>query len=185
MRLERSEVGWGEPAPIAAGVATKKKTKGCYMYSKTLVVGWGDMDFNAHMGAAAYLVKCFDLRMMYFAENGYPMGELTRLRLGPVGMKDELEYFSEVGLLDTIVVTMSLTGMSTDGSRWRLRQEVLRPDGKACARLTSSGGWMDLAARKLAAPPAALLALLKKVMVVDDFVELPSSLKPASWRAAE
>jgi acyl-CoA thioesterase FadM len=81
--------------------------------------------------------------------NGYPMGEFTRLRLGPVGMKDELEYFSEVGLLDTIVVTMSVTGMSTDGSRWRLRQEVFRPDGKACARLTSSGGWMDLAARKL------------------------------------
>ena len=41
------------------------------MYSKTLVTGWGDMDFNAHMGAAAYLVKCFDVRMMYFAENGY------------------------------------------------------------------------------------------------------------------
>jgi acyl-CoA thioester hydrolase len=113
------------------------------------------------------------------------MGEFARLRLGPVGMKDELEYFSEVGLLDTIIVTMSLVGMSTDGSRWRLRQDVLRLDGEACARLTSSGGWMDLAARKLAAPPAALLGLHKKDMAMDDFVELPSSLKPASWQAAE
>jgi acyl-CoA thioester hydrolase len=57
-------------------------------------------------------------------------------------------------------------------------EEVLRPDGKACVRLTSSGGWMNLAARKLVAPPATLLALLKKGMVIDDFVELPSSLKP-------
>jgi acyl-CoA thioester hydrolase len=152
--------------------------KGRNMYSKTLVAGWGDMDFNAHMGAAAYLIKCVDVRMMYFAENGYPMGEFARLRLGPVAMKDDLEYFSEVGLLDTIIVTMSLVGMSIDGSRWRLRQDVLRPDGKACARLTSSGGWMDLAARKLAAPPAALLGLLKKDMAMDDFVELPSSLSP-------
>lgn len=148
------------------------------MYSKTLVAGWGDMDFNAHMGAAAYLLKCFDVRMMYFAENGFPMGEFARLRLGPVGMKDKLEYFREVGLLDTIVVTLSMAGLSTDGSRWRLRQEVSRPDGKVCARVTSTGGWMDLAARKLTAPPDGLLALFRKGTRTDDFVELPSSLKP-------
>jgi acyl-CoA thioester hydrolase len=147
------------------------------MYSKTLVAGWGDMDFNAHMGAAAYLLKCFDVRMMFFAENGFPMGEFARLRLGPVGMKDELEYFREVGLLATIVVTLSVAGLSADGSRWRLRQEVSRPDGKACARVTSTGGWMDLAARKLTAPPEALVALFRKGMAADDFVELPSSLK--------
>jgi acyl-CoA thioester hydrolase len=68
--------------------------------------------------------------------------------------------------------------MSTDGSRWRIRQDVLRPDGKTCARLTSSGGWMDLAARKLVAPPAALLDLFNKEIAMDDFVELPSSLTP-------
>ena len=147
------------------------------MYSKTLVAGWGDMDFNAHMGAAAYLLKCFDVRMMYFAENGYPMGEFARLRLGPVGMKDELEYFREVGLLDNIVVTVGVAGLAADGSRWRIRQDVLRPDGKPCARVTSTGGWMDLAARKLVAPPEAISALLKRDVVTDDFVELPSSLK--------
>jgi len=147
------------------------------MYSKTLVAGWGDMDFNAHMGAPAYLVKCFDVRMMYFAEHGYPMGEFARLRLGPVGMRDELEYFREVGLLQEIVVTLSFVGLSADGSRWRIRQEVLRSDGKPCARVTSTGGWMDLAARILVTPPAALLALFKKDTAKDDFVELPSSLK--------
>jgi len=148
------------------------------MYSKTLVAGWGDMDFNAHMGAAAYLLKCFDVRMMFFAENGYPMGEFARLRLGPVGMKDELEYFREVGLLQDIVVTLSVAGLSADGSRWRLHQEVLRGDGKLCARVTSTGGWMDLAERKLVTPPDALLALFKMSRSADDFVELPSSVKP-------
>lgn len=148
------------------------------MYSKTVVAGWGDMDFNAHMGAAAYLLKCFDIRMMFFAENGFPMGEFARLRLGPVGMKDELEYFREVGLLDEIVVTLSVAGLSADGSRWRLRQEVQRPDGKVCARVTSNGGWMDLAARKLVAPPEALRVLFRKTLATEDFVELPSSVKP-------
>lgn len=148
------------------------------MYSKPLVAGWGDMDFNAHMGAAAYLMKCFDVRMMFFAENGYPMGAFARLRIGPISMKDELEYVREVSLLDSIVVTLQVAGLSTDGSRWRLRQEVLRPDGKLCARVTSTGGWMDLAARKLIAPPEALLALFSPALKTDDFVELPSSLKP-------
>jgi acyl-CoA thioesterase FadM len=127
--------------------------KGRNMYSKTLVAGWGDMDFNAHMGAAAYLVKCVDVRMMFFAENGYPMGEFARLRLGPVAMKDDLEYFSEVGLLDTIIVTMSLVGI-----------QLKRLDGP---RRAQAGG-----------APAALLGLLKKDMAMDDFVELPSSLSP-------
>jgi len=147
------------------------------MYSQSLVAGWGDMDFNAHMGAAAYLVKCFDVRMMFFAEHGYPMGEFARLRLGPVSMKDELEYFREVGLLEPIVVTLQVAGMSADGSRWRLRHDIQRPDGKLCARLTSTGGWMDLAARKLTAPPPALQALFGRADRTEDFVELPSSLK--------
>jgi acyl-CoA thioester hydrolase len=147
------------------------------MYARKLVAGWGDMDFNAHMGAPAYLLKCFDVRMMYFAENGYPMSEFARLRIGPVGMKDELEYFREVGLFDDITVTFAMAGLSADGSRWRIRQEVLRPDGKPCARVTSTGGWMDLAARKLTVPPDALLALFRKELATEDFVELPSSLK--------
>jgi hypothetical protein len=78
------------------------------------------------------------------------------------GGMDEREYFSEVGLLDTIVVTMSVAGMSTDGSRWCLRQDVLRPNGKACARLMSSRSWMDLAPlkrRNLQTPTLPLLAL--------------------------
>jgi hypothetical protein len=56
--------------------------KGRFMYSKTLVAGWGDMDFTAHMGAAAYLVKCFDVRMMYFAEKRLSDG---RIRPSPAG----------------------------------------------------------------------------------------------------
>lgn len=147
------------------------------MYSKVLVAGWADMDFNAHMGGAAYLLKCIDARMMYFAEHGFPMGEFARLRLGPVSMKDELEYFREVSLLDEITVTVGLSGLSADGSRWRLRQDVLRPDGKLSARVTSTGGWMDLSARKLVAPPDVVWGVFNKELATDDFEELPTSLK--------
>jgi len=35
-------------------------------------------------------------------EHGFPMEEFLRLRIGPVVMKDEVEYFREVGLQQEI-----------------------------------------------------------------------------------
>ena len=146
------------------------------MYSKTLFAGWGDMDFNSHMKNTAFLDKAADVRMLFFAENGFPMAEFSRLRIGPVIMKDEIEYRKEVGLLQEIVITLAIAGMSPDGSRFLLRNEFRRPDGTFCAQVTSAGGWLDLAARKLVAPPDALFAAIESLPRTGDFVALPSSV---------
>ncbi len=146
------------------------------MYSKTLFAGWGDMDFNAHMKNTAFLDKAADVRMLFFAENGFPMAEFSRLRIGPVIMKDEIEYRKEVGLLQEIVITLTSAGSSPDGSRFLLRNEICRLDGTLCARVTSAGGWLDLAARKLVAPPPALFAAIESLPKTGDFVVLPSSV---------
>jgi acyl-CoA thioester hydrolase len=147
------------------------------MYSKTLFASWADMDFNTHMKNTAFLDKAADVRMMFFAENGFPVGEFARLRLGPVVMKDEVEYRKEVGLLQEITVTLAIAGHSEDGSRFLLRNEILRPDGTLCARVTSAGGWLDLATRKLVAPPEALHRAMKSLPQTGDFTVLPSSVK--------
>jgi len=147
------------------------------MYSRKLIAGWGDMDFNSHMKNTAFLDKSADVRMMFFAENGFPVQEFSKLKLGPVVMKDEVEYQKEVGLLQEIKVTLALAGLSEDGSRFILRNEILHPDGKLCARVTSTGGWLDLAARKLVAPPPALLATLQLLARTSDFTPLPSSVR--------
>ena len=147
------------------------------MYTKTLYAGWADMDFNSHMKNTAYLDKAADVRMMFFAENGFPAQEFTRLKVGPVIMKDEVEYRMEVGLLQEIRVTLALAGLSEDGSRFLLRNEILHPGGKLCAKVTSAGGWLDLDARKLVAPPPALLAAMNSLDRTEDFAALPSSIK--------
>jgi len=107
------------------------------MHSQTLYAGWADMDFNSHMASTAYLNKCVDVRLMFFAKNGFPPSELARLKIGPVAMRDELEYFREVGLLQEIVVTNALAGLSGDGSRVGVaagntprRWQALRPHYK-------------------------------------------------------
>ncbi|MCY1284623.1 Thioesterase-like superfamily protein [compost metagenome] len=144
------------------------------MYQKTLIAGWGDMDFNSHMRNTAYLDKSADVRMMYFSDFGFPMSEFRRLRLGPVVMKDEIEYFREFHLLDELGVTLSAAGLSADGSRMLLRNEFFR-QGVLAARVTSTVGWFDLEQRKLTKPPAKLLEALQAMARTEDFRELPGS----------
>lgn len=147
------------------------------MFSKTLYAGWGDMDFNGHMRNTAYSDKSGDVRMLYFAEHGFSMQEFMRQRIGPVVMKDELEYFREISLLQNIKVTLQSAGLAADGSRFILVNEFFREDGKLAARVTSTGGWLDLSARKLIAPPEALRELMENLVKTADFQPLPSSLK--------
>ncbi|MDM5181201.1 thioesterase family protein [Massilia sp. DJPM01] len=144
------------------------------MYEKTLVAGWGDMDFNAHMRNTAYLDKSADVRMMFFADHGFPMAEFMRLKIGPVVMKDEVTYFREFHLLDEVGVTMALAGLSEDGSRMIIRNEFFRK-GTLAARVNSTVGWLDLTSRKLVRPPDALLQVMQGLSRCDDVIELPDS----------
>ncbi len=147
------------------------------MYTNTLYAGWADMDFNSHMKNTAYLDKAADVRQMYMMEHGFPVEEFLRLRFGPVVMKDEVEYFKEIGLQQKITVNYALAGHALDGSRFLLRHEIFRPDGKLSARVTSAGGWLDLTERKLIVPPPALLSAMNALERTSDFVVLPSSIK--------
>jgi acyl-CoA thioester hydrolase len=146
-------------------------------FAITTMAGWADMDANAHMANFAYLSKCVDARMGFFKEHGFPATEFARRRIGPVVRRDELEYHREIGLLEPITVTLELAGMADDGSRFRLINEILKGDGKLAARIRSEGGWMDLAARKLIAPPADLREALAAMPPAVEFERLPSSIR--------
>jgi acyl-CoA thioester hydrolase len=145
------------------------------LFSKTFHVGWGDMDFNAHMRNTAYLDMSADVRMMYFAEHGFSMREFERRRIGPVVMRDELEYFRELRLLEPVTVTLSLAALSRDAVRFALRNEFFKDDKKRVATVTSFGGWLDLEKRKLTSPPEQLAKLLDELPRCEDFRELASA----------
>lgn len=145
-------------------------------YAREFHAGWGDMDFNAHLRNTAYLDKSGDTRLSFMADHGFPMSEFMRLKLGPVVQKDELEYFREIHLLGRMKVTLQLAGLAADGSRFIMVNEFFREDGKLAARVASTGGWLDLAGRKLVAPPEALHAALNTLPRTANFVALPSSV---------
>jgi acyl-CoA thioester hydrolase len=140
-------------------------------FAKTLYVGWGDLDANGHMRNTAYLDKAADVRMYYFAEHGFPSREFARHAIGPVVRKDEIEYYRELRLLDSVTVSLAIEALSPDGTRFVLRNEFTR-DGQLIARLTTTGGWLDLRARKLTAPPDALRALMERAPRAAEFREI-------------
>lgn len=129
------------------------------------------------MANTAYLDICVDVRFSYFASKGFPPGEFAKQRIGPVVRRDEVDYYRELHLLQPIRVTLTLAGLSDDASRFRIRNEIHRDDGQLAARVTSLGGWFDLNARRLVAPPDALAEALRSLDRTEDFQALESSVR--------
>lgn len=146
------------------------------VFSRDFRVGWGQLDSNGHMRNTAYLDLAVDARMMHFEAQGFSLRDFERLRVGPVVRRDEIEYFRELRLLETVTVTLALAGLSPDCSCFRLRNEFYRADGVLAARLATQGGWLDLAGRRLTVPPPPLAAALAALGRTDDFETLPSSV---------
>jgi acyl-CoA thioester hydrolase len=144
-------------------------------FEQRFQVGWGHLDANAHMSNTAYMDLAANVRVAYFAAAGFTIEAFAELRFGPVIRREELEYFRELRLLDEVRVTLLLAGLSEDASRFRFRNEFWREDGALVARLTSLGGWLDLGARGLIAPPPALAAALRGLGRASDFEGLPLS----------
>ena len=146
-------------------------------FARTFTVAWEHLDSNGHMANTAYLNLAVTTRMMFFQASGFAMQEFAKQRFGPVVRRDEIEYFRELRLLDPVRVTLTLAGMSTDGSHFRLRNEFFRSDGKSAAVVTTTGGWLDLAERRLTTPPAAIVRAFEGLVRTEDFAELKSSVK--------
>ncbi len=146
-------------------------------YVHKLTASWADMDFNAHMANTAYLNRAVDARMAFFTANGLPLPELMRLRISWVVMKDEVEYRREIKWMEEISITVALAGLAPDGSRFKVRNDFLRADGQLAARVTSTGGFLDLDARKLVVPPIEVLTTYQAMPRADDYEALPSSFK--------
>lgn len=145
----------------------------------TVVASWSDMDFNRHMGNAAYLDLCTTVRMTHFAENGVAMSDFQRLHVGPVVFRDVVDYHREVHLLEELSVALVLLAASEDASHFRLRNEIWKSDGTKAATVESTGAWLDVSARKLVVPPDPIRRALEALPRAEPFEVLPSRVRTA------
>ena len=146
-------------------------------FERTFMVAWEHLDTIGHMANTAYLDLAVNARFLYFESQGFPPGEFAKAGIGPVVRRDEVDYYRELRMLQSVRVSLLIGGLSDDASRFRLVNEFRREDGELCARLTSEGGWLDLKARKLVAPPEKLAQTLQALERAHGFEALGSSVK--------
>lgn len=147
------------------------------MFSKSFIAGAGDFDVDGRFRGATCLERAKDVRLMYFAEQGFPPDLLRKQRLAPLILKDRLDYQRDIDLLDEYKISLALAGLSTDGSRYMLRCELTRSDGKVAARITSTGGWLDANLQKLTTPPQQLITALQELPMTADYQVLLTTIK--------
>jgi acyl-CoA thioester hydrolase len=144
-------------------------------YEKTFTVRWADCDANGHMRNTAYSEYGTEVRMAYLTEGGFGFDRFLETKIGPVILREEVDYLRELRMGARFVVSFTSLGQSPDGARFRLQHEIVREDGKLAARVIVDGGWLDLHTRKLAPPPAALAELLGAAPRAEPWEVLPNA----------
>ncbi|MBI2796137.1 MAG: hypothetical protein HYX65_05455 [Gemmatimonadetes bacterium] len=72
-----------------------------------------------------FLARCGEVRMKYFAANGFPPCRFGALHVGMVVRRDDIEYARGFRLRDAFDAAMACVGMSAVGSRWTLRNRFV------------------------------------------------------------
>jgi acyl-CoA thioester hydrolase len=107
--------------------------------------------------------------MEFFNANGYTLTEFFGAGLGPVVLKDEIEYKREVRLAEDLTVTNELAGMSEDNTRFIFRNQFIKSNGKLACRISSLVAFFDLTTRKMIAPPENLMKAILSLPRSEDF----------------
>jgi acyl-CoA thioester hydrolase len=89
---------------------------------------------------------------------------------------DRIEYRREIRHLDEVTVQLWLAAASDDLSRFRFANPILHA-GEPAAVVTTEAGWLDLAERRLVAPPPELRAAIDRLPRTEGFEPLASSLR--------
>jgi acyl-CoA thioester hydrolase len=138
-------------------------------FTRSFVVRWSDCDANGHLRNTCYSEYAVEVRMAWLTAGGFGFPELKAANVGPVLLREEVDYLRECHMGEELTVDFTSLGLSADGARFRVGHDVLKANGKKAARLVVHGGWMDLAARRLAPPPPRLRALLEAVPRGEGF----------------
>lgn len=134
------------------------------MQHYTAHVMWAQIDGNMHLRHSAYADFATQARMFELEKLGITADDFLRENIGPILFREETIYLKEVKPSDIITVKVTLTKCLPDSSRFTIRHELFRGDGKLVAEVIIDGAWLDTINRKLAVPPA---------VIADKFALLP------------
>ena len=133
---------------------------------------WADFDPNRHMRHTAYNDYAAEVRVRYFKDQNFSIEEFTKHNLGPILFTEETSFRKEIHLGENITVDFKLSGLSKNGERWKITQQVFNEAGKLSAVIKVYGAWIDLTKRKLTTPPEEAQHLFETAERSEDFEEI-------------
>jgi acyl-CoA thioester hydrolase len=142
-------------------------------YSNTYEIRWSDLDANGHVNYAVYIDAAGDLRYRFFIEHGFPPEKFSELGIGPVYTTIHAEFFREVRMGETVIITYVLSGLSPSGVRWKVHHGILKSNGKKAVSLEIEGTILNLTTRRPALPTPELLQTFNLIPRASDFEMLP------------
>lgn len=141
-------------------------------FSRELPLRWSDADANGHVRHTVYSELAVEARMAFLRQAGFGWDRLEAAGIGPVLLREELEYRSELRIDEVVRVDLRVAAASADGGRWRFRHQISKADGRLAATVTVHGGWIDLRTRRLTHPPSELVEAFASAPRTEDFEEL-------------
>ncbi|AYC32262.1 thioesterase [Pseudomonas cavernae] len=132
-------------------------------------VAWADLDSNGHVKNSRYLDYVSQARFLFLAEFGFTPQAFAEVKMGPVVFEDRVQYRREMRLLQKFSVQVRVGGLSEDGAKFIMVNDVVNEKGELCAKVTSNAAWFSLESRKITPPPAALKKAMEDAPRTEDF----------------
>lgn len=129
------------------------------LYQKSFEVRWSDCDANKHMRHSAYADFCAHTRVGFMEEIGMNQQWLEDNGLGPVLFKEETEYFRELFMGETVIVTVEPGEPTGSEKSVRVINCIYRENGDLAARHGAVFGWFDSETRKVVKLPEKIRQL--------------------------
>lgn len=110
----------------------------------------GHLDTFGHVNNAAYLELFEEARWQIITDNDYGLAQVREREKGPIVLEVNLKFLKELRLREKVKIVSEL--IEHKGRFSRMRQCIVKDDGKVAAEAVFLFGFFDLKARRLIEP---------------------------------
>ncbi len=131
---------------------------------------WAMTDANGHLRHSAYADFAAQARIGALDQVGLTKA-MFKNKIGPILFREELIYYKELHMSDTVKVSAELVKVRSDYSRYSIKSIVYRAsDGQKCAEVNIDGAFLDLEKRKLATLTDELKELFEQLPKTETLI---------------
>ncbi|MFC0601359.1 acyl-CoA thioesterase [Streptomyces palmae] len=128
-------------------------------FSVRITVRGYETDSQGHLNMSVYLQYAEHARWELFRAAGITQKSLLDKGIGPVNLETTIKYRRELHAGEEVDVSCAVLHKE-DSKTFTIEQRIHKADGTLAAELTSVGGILDLAERRLVASPQDSLRAL-------------------------